>query len=91
MVLRLTNEEIDLMKTTLLDSVRAIRQEERVKCAGPSCSGIQLCQKRLRLEALLETVDEQRAAVARAASANRIETIPLRRTSSPDYFPELVA
>ena len=89
MVLRLTNEETNLMKTALLDSIRAIREEERRRCGGASCAGIELCQKRLRLEALLDAVDEQyRTATSRAASGHRVETIPLRST---EYFPELVA
>lgn len=91
MVLRVTNDEVELMRTALLDSVRSIRAEERVHCGGASRAGIELCRKRLRLEALLDAVDEQRSAMARAASAGRVETIHLRATPSPDRFPELAA
>lgn len=91
MVLRLTDEEMELMKTSLLDSVRSIRQEERVHCGGASCAGIELCQKRLLLEALLESVEEQRVETsARAASGDRVKTMPVRRMAWSDT-PELVA
>ena len=91
MVLRLKNDELDLMRAALLESIRDVRDDERVHCGGPSASGIELCRKRLRLEALLEAIDEQRASLAKAGSVTRVETIPLRRTGQPDGVPQLVA
>jgi hypothetical protein len=64
MVLRLTNDEVALMRTALLDSVRSIREQERVRCGSASGAGIELCRKRLCLEALLDSLCEQKACAA---------------------------
>jgi hypothetical protein len=90
MVLRLTNDELDLMRTALVDNIRSIRNEERVQCGGASCAAIELCRKRLRLEALLESVDEH-ARMVRSTPGARIQPMPLRRKLPPDFYPELVA
>ena len=91
MVLRLTNDEVDLMRNALLDLVRTLRSEESVHCGGASCAAIELCRKRLRLETLLEALEEQRIAMNRSTLPGRVETMPLRREVAPEQWPELVA
>jgi hypothetical protein len=57
MTLQLTKDELDLMKSAIEEGIRVTRDRERGHCTGLSSSGIELCRRRLQLEALLASVD----------------------------------
>ena len=92
MGLRMNREQIELMRTALLEYQRGIRDQERYHCAGPSSVGIELCRRRLVLESILSEIDHQNRAAAAAAytgpkvepirPANRLRVAP---TFEPDY------
>ena len=52
MILRLTNNEVDLMKEALDAYARSLQAKARPMCAGYSADAITLCCRRLEAEAL---------------------------------------
>ena len=88
---RLNGEQIELMRSALLEYQRGIRDQERYHCAGPSSVGIELCRRRLVLESILSEIDHQSHAAAAAVTGPKVEAIrPTSRiriaaNSEPDY------
>ena len=92
MGLKLNGEQIELMRTALLEYQREIRDQERYHCAGLSNVGIELCRKRLVLESILFEIDIQerpagpggcsRPKVENIRSASRLRVAP---SCEPDY------
>ena len=66
MILRLSENEFNLMQDALLAYSRSLRDQARPHCAGYSATGIDLCAKRLAIEALVDGF--QRGAVLESSS-----------------------
>ena len=90
MGLRLNGEQLQLMRSALVEYQRGIRDQERYHCAGPSPVGIELCRRRLVLESILceikvqdrAAVSAERPKVEPIRPANRLRVAP---TFEPDY------
>jgi hypothetical protein len=54
MTLTLSQQEFDLMQDALLEYSRSLRDQARPHCAGYSATGMDLCAKRLAIEALVD-------------------------------------
>lgn len=75
MGLTLNGEQVELMRTALLEYQREIRDQERYHCAGPSSLGIELCRRRLVLDSILSEIDHQDESPAAGA---RGKVLPFR-------------
>ena len=53
MVLKLTQQEIDITRTALILYSRTLNEQSRPHCAGYSTTGIDLCVRRMNVEALV--------------------------------------
>ena len=90
MGLMLNGEQLQLMRTALLEYQRGVREQERYHCAGPSNVGIELCRRRLVLESILSEIERHdrlkvaadRAKVESIRQNNRLRIAP---TFEPDY------
>ena len=71
LTLNLNDEQMELMRTALLEYQRSIRQQERYHCSGPSAVGIGLCQRRLVLDSILNQVEAQDPVVSRFGKKQR--------------------
>lgn len=58
MVLKLTVDEMEIMKKALDQYCKALRTEARPHCAGRSALGIELCIQRINAETLLEQLNQ---------------------------------
>ena len=91
MGLRLNGEQIELMRTALVEYQRGIRDQEKYHCSGPSSVGIELCRRRLVLESILSEIEHQNHAAAASYGGPRVESIrPTTRlriaaSCEPDY------
>jgi hypothetical protein len=84
MGLTLNGEQIELMRSALIEYQRGMRDQERYHCAGPSSVGIELCRRRALLESILSEIEHQNGSpkVQTLRPAHRLRLVP---TIEPDY------
>ena len=58
MQLRLTGNEIEILRSALDQYHRSTRDQARQHCGSYSTVGIQLCQRRAQIEALLDQLNQ---------------------------------
>jgi hypothetical protein len=82
MILRLSNDELELMRTALRNEhARVLQEFAHLHCAGYSPAGIKLCQQRSRIEALLHNLDYRPAELSTVeAGPGAGEVVPIRRS-----------
>ena len=81
MGLTLNGEQIELMRSALIEYQRGMHDQERYHCAGPSTVGIELCRRRALLESILSEIDGRNPKV----TAIRPHRLRLAPTIEPDY------
>ena len=84
MGLTLNGEQIEMMRSALIEYQRGMRDQERYHCAGPSTVGIELCRRRAILESILSEIEDQSRSpkVQTLRPAHRLRLVP---TIEPDY------
>ena len=89
MGLTLNGEQIEVMRTALIEYQRGIRDQERYHCAGPSNVGIELCRRRAVLETILLEIDHHNgaggAANPKVVTIRQSHSLRLAPTLEPDY------
>lgn len=90
LTLTLNQEQTELMRSALLEYQRSIRQQERYHCSGPSAVGIELCQRRLVLDSILNEVEAQELA-ARAGKRSKTGPISAPSACLPGAAPGFIA
>jgi hypothetical protein len=63
MTLRLTDEEIDLIRDALVAYTKILNEQARPHCAGYSTEGIALCCRRMNVETLAVELAHRRSAL----------------------------
>jgi hypothetical protein len=79
MILRLSNEQVELMRTALRNEHAKVLQEfAHLHCVGYSPAGIELCQQRSRIDALLHQLDHPSAELSTVDPSSPADVTPIR-------------
>jgi hypothetical protein len=84
MVLNLTENELRLVRTALVNYSLTLRDEARPLCSGYSLDGIALCQRRIEVDVLIDGLDSTQ-------TGSRIATDRVRDCKSSEYRPYVVS
>jgi hypothetical protein len=88
-ILRLTTDEVQLVREALSSYRLALKEKARPLCTGYSAEGIALCTRRLEVEALGAVLERYESSLAivdtpavRAATASSGELIAIRERAA---------